>query len=104
MVSHIALIYNQVFGCIPSGKDEELILLKSEFSILDNCLLVSIPKFFYYTLPKSVKSAVQFPKMQFVVQFPKIVRYSVQVSTGADRQFLNLNASLVSCMDRPGSS
>ena len=32
-----------------------------------------------------------------------MVRYSVQVSTGADRQFLNLNKSLVSCMDRPGS-
>jgi hypothetical protein len=53
-------------------------------------------------LPKSVQFAVQSPKAQFVVQFPKTVRYSVQVSTGADHQFLNLNASLVSQTDRPG--
>jgi hypothetical protein len=78
-------------------------LLKSEFVILDTCLLVSIPKFLYSRLLKSVQSAVQFPKVQVVVLFPKMVWYLVQVSTGADRQFLNLNKSLVSCMDRPGS-
>jgi hypothetical protein len=76
----------------------------SEFVILDDCLLVSIPKFLYSMLPKPVQFAVQFPKAQFMVQFHKTVRYSVQVSTGADRQFLNLNASLVLQMDRPGSS
>jgi hypothetical protein len=84
---------------------EELVPLKSEFVILDNCLLVSIPKFLYSTHPKPpAQFAVQYPKAQFVVQFAKTVRYSVQVSTGADRQFLNLNASLVLQMDRPGFS
>jgi hypothetical protein len=83
---------------------EELVPLKSEFVILDNCLLVSIPKFSYFMLPKSVQSVVQFPKMQFVVRLPKMVLYSVQVSNGADRQFLIFNASLVLHMDRPGSS
>ncbi len=84
--------------------DEELVPLKSEFVILDICLLVHIPKISYSTLPKPVQFAVQFPKAQFLVQFPKTVQYSVQVSTGADRQFLNLNPSLVLQMDRPGSS
>ncbi len=81
---------------------EKLVLLKSEYVILDNYLLVGIPIFFYTTLPKPVQFAVQFSKAQFVVQFPKTVRYSVQVSTGTDCQFLNLNASSVPCMDRPG--
>jgi hypothetical protein len=53
-------------------------------------------------LSKSVQFAVQFPKVQFVVRFPKTVQYSVQVSTGTDRQFLDLNASLVLQMARPG--
>ncbi len=83
---------------------QELVQLKSEFVILDNCLLVSISKFSYCTLPKSVQSAVFFLKMQFVVKFSKMVQYPIQVSTGADRQFLNLNVSLVLRMDRLGSS
>ncbi len=87
----------------PVKNVEELVHLKSEFVILDNCLLVSIPKFLYSTLLKSVQFAVLFPKIQFVVRFLKTVRYSVQVSTGTDHQFLNLNASLVSWMARLGS-
>jgi hypothetical protein len=79
-------------------------MLKSEFVILDNCLLVNIPKFLYSTLLKPVQFAVQCLKVQFVVQFPKTAQYSVQVSTVTDHQFLNLNASLVSQMDRPGLS
>jgi hypothetical protein len=54
MVSQISLIYNQVLGAFPVENVEQLVLLKSEFVILDNCLLIGIPKFLYSTLPKPV--------------------------------------------------
>jgi hypothetical protein len=81
---------------------EKLVPLKSEFVILDNVLLVSIPIFLYSMHSKPVQFAVRFCKAQFAVQFPKIVRYSVQIFTSVDRQFLNLNASSIPWMDRPG--
>ncbi len=83
--SHVTMIILNKFGAFPVEGDVELILTnRSEFSILDNLSLFLIS---YSTFSNAIQLTVLFPN-----------------STGADRQFLKLNASSKAARARPLSS